>query len=427
MHADLDQLRWPFSLSGTHSGQSGRERRAHLARLTRPAPLALVVGAAAAATRKPVGLAPGERTAAPPARHPQSLRQTPAADRRRSRAAGPPRQPAACSGGGAGRRAPRDRAALASRGVPARPAAQVDAAHDNGPYPGRDRHPDPAVLAKENQLWGADRIRGEPLKLPGRVSKRTRQKYLRTARAPPPPGQTWATFLRNHTVEAFFVIALGSRRVVHPGVTRHSTDARVARQSREATPSGAAPGFPIRDNGRKYGSRFDRVAAGSGIRVLRTPIRTPRANAARERIPGSARRECLDHPRVLGERHPARVLREFVASFSRARPHQGISRAVPESTGAELGSRAGSIRAVAVLGDLHIPTSPARRVRPTDAFLATTADRRAGWAGRAVGGEPAGGPGRASGRSAGCADSPPRWACESAQPPPPGPSGPLSR
>ncbi len=56
--------------------------------------------------------------------------------------------------------------------------------------------------------------------------------------------------------------------------------------------------------------------------VLRTPVRAPRANAVCERFLGSVRRECLDHVLILGERDLARMLREYVAYYNRARPHQ---------------------------------------------------------------------------------------------------------
>ncbi len=88
---------------------------------------------------------------------------------------------------------------------------------------------------------------------------------MRTARPPHQAGQPWATFLGNHApaiwacdfppvtdllfrpVYAFFVIALGTRRVVHVGVTRHPTDARVARQPRAATPFGERQRYLVRD------------------------------------------------------------------------------------------------------------------------------------------------------------------------------------
>jgi len=172
-------------------------------------------------------------------------------------------------------------------------------------------------MAAANRLWGADRIRRELLKLDIRVSKRTIQRYLRQACPPRRSGQAWAAFLRNHATDiwacdflpvtdlcfrpvyAFFVIALGTRRVVHVGVTRRPTDAWVAQQLREATPFGEHPRYLIRDNDSKYGPVFARVAAATGIVERRTAYRAPRQNATCERFLGSVRRECLDHVLVL--------------------------------------------------------------------------------------------------------------------------------
>jgi transposase InsO family protein len=229
-------------------------------------------------------------------------------------------------------------------------------------------------LAAENRLWGAERIRGELLKLGIRVGRRTVQRHMRAARPPRPRGggQTWAAFLRNHahetwacdflpvvdlgfrTLYAFFVVELGSRRVVHLGVTRHPTDAWAAQQLREATPFDERPRYLIRDNDAKYGPRFARLAATSGIRVLRTPVRAPRANATCERFLGSVRHECLDHVLVLGERHLRRILREYVAYFNTARPHQGLGQAVPSASGpAPPAHPAAPIVSIPVMGGLH--------------------------------------------------------------------------
>jgi putative transposase len=228
-------------------------------------------------------------------------------------------------------------------------------------------------LAANNRLWGADRIRGELLKLGITVAKRTIQRHMRQARPSPPRGQTWATFLRNHAQDiwacdfvqltdvwfrplfAFVVTELGSRRIVHVGVTRVPTDAWVAQQLREATPFGAALKYLIRDNDAKYGPRFDTVAAGSGITVLRTPIRAPRANAICERLIGSLRRECLDHILVVSEAHLRRVLNEYAQYFNQSRPHQGIAQRVPEPgerANATVGTAA-VVTAFPVLGGLH--------------------------------------------------------------------------
>jgi putative transposase len=230
-------------------------------------------------------------------------------------------------------------------------------------------------IARDNPLWGAERIRGELLKLGIRVSKRTIQKYTRHAPRSRPPGQSWATFLRNHAPEiwacdflqvtdllfrplfAFFMVELASRRVVHVGVTRHPTDTWVAQQLREATPDGERPRFLLRDNDAKYGARFAQVAVASGITMVRTPIRAPRANAIVERFQRSVRQECLDHLLLLGETHLRRALAEYVAYFNRARPHQGRDQRVPVpstlATPAPTGSAGGDVIARPVLGGLH--------------------------------------------------------------------------
>ncbi len=228
-------------------------------------------------------------------------------------------------------------------------------------------------LAAENRLWGAERIRGELLKLDVRVSKRTIQKYMRQARPPRKSGQNWATFVRNHASQiwacdflqvmdlrfrplfVFLIVELGSRRVVHVGVTRHPTDEWVTQQLREATPLEEHPCFLIRDNDGKYGTQFDRLAAATGIAVLRTPVHAPRANAVIERFVGSVRRECLDHLLVLTEAHLRRVLRAYVAYFNHARPHQGRDQRVPIARGPTEQAQRGPGRVVAIpiLGGLH--------------------------------------------------------------------------
>jgi putative transposase len=200
-------------------------------------------------------------------------------------------------------------------------------------------------MAEENRTWGARRIRGELLKLGLRVSKSAIQKYIQEVRKSHPSKQNWSTFLRNHanqiwacdflqtydalfrTIFVFVIIELGSRRVVHFGVTRHPTDRWIAQHLRNATPFGEGPRFLIRDNDRKYGASFDRVAA--GIDVLKTPYRAPKANATCERFLGSLRRECLNHFLILGEKHLYRVVKEYMQYFNHARPHQGIEQRIP--------------------------------------------------------------------------------------------------
>ena len=121
--------------------------------------------------------------------------------------------------------------------------------------------------------------------------------------------QTFDLFFR--TLFVFVLVGLGSRRLVHFGVTRDSTDPWLAHQLREATPFGEEPRGLIRDNGRKDSRLFTGVASGTGIEMLRMPYRAPRGNAICERLLGSVRRECLDYFLILSERYLHRVMREY--------------------------------------------------------------------------------------------------------------------
>jgi len=72
--------------------------------------------------------------------------------------------------------------------------------------------------------------------------------------------------------------------------------------------------FLTRDRDGKFTTAFDGVFAGNGTRVIKTPVRSPRANAFAERFVGTLRRECLDHVLILGEQHPRNVLTEYAGT-----------------------------------------------------------------------------------------------------------------
>jgi transposase InsO family protein len=228
-------------------------------------------------------------------------------------------------------------------------------------------------MARNNRLWGAERIRGELLKVDIRVCKRTIQKYMRAVRTTRPRGQTWSTFLYTHVQQiwacdflpvtdlffrslfAFFIIELHSRKVIHVGVTRSPTDAWTAQQLREATAYGAGPKYLICDNDSKFGVTFARIAKTSRIELLTTPYHAPRANAICERFLGSVRRECLDHLLILHERQLHRVLNAYMHYFNRARPHQGIKQQIPEEKAGSVPAHCanGKVISFPVLGGLH--------------------------------------------------------------------------
>jgi transposase InsO family protein len=227
-------------------------------------------------------------------------------------------------------------------------------------------------MVQENRLWGAERIRGELLKLGIEVSKRTIQKYMARVRERSSGQQTWATFLKNHAKDMwscdftvvhelffrplyiFVIIELQTRQIVHTAVTRSPSDEWTRQQLREATAWGKKPKYLIRDRDNKYGPLFSKLAESSGIRELKTPIRAPRANAVCERFIGSLRRECLDYRLILHSAQLRRVVGEYVDYYNRSRPHQGIEQRIPAHYHQpNQPSASGKIIAWPILGGLH--------------------------------------------------------------------------
>lgn len=148
---------------------------------------------------------------------------------------------------------------------------------------------------------------------------------------------------------------MASRRVVHFGVTAHPTDAWAAQQLREATPFGEGPNYLIRDNDSKYGAGFAQAAAGAGIKILKTPVAAPNANAVCERFQKSVRRECLDHLFVLSQGHLPRMIKAYVSYFNQERPHQMIGQRIPTSSipASSASDTSQPITAFPVLGGRH--------------------------------------------------------------------------
>jgi transposase InsO family protein len=87
--------------------------------------------------------------------------------------------------------------------------------------------------------------------------------------------------------------------------------------------------FLIRDRDSKFTAAFDAVFARADIRIIRTPVCAPRANAIAERFIGTLRRECLDHLLITGERHLAVVLREYIEHYNTHRPHRSLDQHPP--------------------------------------------------------------------------------------------------
>ncbi len=107
-------------------------------------------------------------------------------------------------------------------------------------------------------------------------------------------------------------------------------DSAASQEPRVLAPRARRPlEFLIRDNDGKFTRGFDTVFNTEGVRVIRTPVRAPKANAVAERFVGTVRRECLDWLLIANRRHLQHVLREFVDHYNSHRPHRALELPLP--------------------------------------------------------------------------------------------------
>jgi hypothetical protein len=134
-------------------------------------------------------------------------------------------------------------------------------------------------------------------------------------------------------VYVLFALEIETRAVRILGVTGHPTGAWAAQQARnlmmDLGERARQLKFLIRDRDSKFTAAFDGVFSDNGTRLIKTPARSPQANAYAERFVGTLRRECLDHMLILGERHLRGVLTEYVRHYNSHRPHQALQQEPP--------------------------------------------------------------------------------------------------
>jgi transposase InsO family protein len=131
-------------------------------------------------------------------------------------------------------------------------------------------------------------------------------------------------------IYALFFIELGTRRVRLAGCTANPDGRWVAQQARNLVMDlghdRRAVRFLLHDRDAKFAAAFDEVFRTEGVRVIRTPIRAPNANAHAERWVRTVREECLDW---LLER----VLGTYVDHYNRQRPHRALGLTAPDPPG----------------------------------------------------------------------------------------------
>jgi putative transposase len=208
-------------------------------------------------------------------------------------------------------------------------------------------------IALENPTWGYRRIHGELIGLDRSVAASRVWKIVKRAGFDPSArrGQSWGAFLRvqaRHVVACdffsvdtvmlrryyvLFFIELDTRRVRLAGITKHPTGAWTTQQARNIVEGfGGTRRFLIRDRDTMFEAAFDTIFASEQIAIIKTPVRTPVANAFAERWIGTVRRECLDRILILGEGHLRRVVDEYVERYNQHRPHRSLQQQPPTAT-----------------------------------------------------------------------------------------------
>ena len=209
-------------------------------------------------------------------------------------------------------------------------------------------------LARENPHWGYRRIVGELKGVGIAVSATSVRKVLLEAGFQPVPERglsSWRAFLRAQaasmlacdflTVETAFLqriyvlffISLETRRIEYVACTPNPDGRWVAQQARNLVMrlGDEQPfRFLVHDRDSKFSHAFDEVFRTEGIRVIRTPVQAPNANAYAERWVRTVRADCLDRILILGRRHLEHVLCVYHRHYNEHGPHRALRLLPPD-------------------------------------------------------------------------------------------------
>jgi transposase InsO family protein len=207
-------------------------------------------------------------------------------------------------------------------------------------------------LAKENPTRGYRRIQGELARLGHTIARTTVWQILKTNGIDPSPNRsdaTWTEFLHSQAAVAcdfftvdtatlrryyvLFFINVNTREVIFAGVTTHPTGAWTTQAARNLFIAHAdrleGAGALVRDLGSQFTASFDEVFRTQGLKILKTPIRTPVANTFAERWIGSIRRELLDRTIIWNKHQLERLVTGYIDHHNQHRPHQSLEQRPP--------------------------------------------------------------------------------------------------
>jgi transposase InsO family protein len=211
-------------------------------------------------------------------------------------------------------------------------------------------------LAKENPTWGYRRIHGELVGLGHKIAQTTVWQILKDNDIDPAPGRsevTWTEFLRSQAAVAcdfftvdtatlrryyvLFFINVDTREVFFAGLTANPTGAWTTQAARNLflNHTGQLTGARalVRDRGSQFVDSFDEVFRTEGLKILRTPVRTPVANTFAERWIGSIRRELLDRTIIWNRQQRERLVIGYIEHYNSHRPHRSLEQRPPAAAG----------------------------------------------------------------------------------------------
>ena len=210
-------------------------------------------------------------------------------------------------------------------------------------------------MATNNPTWGYRRITGELAGLGHRVGASTVWRILKQHGVDPAPQRSsvsWSQFLRSQAAVAcdfvtvdtallrryylLFFIDITNREVLYGGITTNPTGAWTTQAARNLfvrhpnrfTHTGAL----LRDRASQFVNDFDEIFRSEGLKILRTPVRVPVANAFAERWIGTLRRELLDRTIIWNQHQLQRLVTDYITHYNMHRPHRSLDQRPPRHT-----------------------------------------------------------------------------------------------